>query len=166
MFDESIVFSKIESRQQINDDIVLYIGKVHVDYIYEYLIISDKDFYEPLSTRVDLKSFAEKLHRLSTTFVIVCKQETVGLIASYFYDQSSRKGFITLVHLKDKFRGKHLSDYLVKAVQTYAESINFEFVDLAVYRDNISAFNLYDKHDFKVLSEENGRCLMRWTSNK
>lgn len=166
MFDESTVFSKVESRQQISDDIVLYIGKVQVDFMYEYLTASDNDFYEPLSARVDLRMFAEKLHDLSTTFVIVYKQEIAGLIASYFYDQSSRKGFITIVHVKNEFRGKHLSDYLVKAVQTYAESINFVFVDLAVYRDNISAFNLYGKHDFKVLSEENGRCLMRWTSNK
>lgn len=166
MFEENIVFSKVETIQKISEYLLIYVGRVQKAFINEYLVASDKDFHEPLSTRVDLKTFAGKLHNLSTTFIIVYNQEIAGIIASYFYDLPSRKGFITLVHVKHEFRGQHFSDLLVQAVQAYAQSIQFKFVDLVVYRDNTSAFKLYSKHGFKVLSEENGRCLMRWMSNQ
>lgn len=164
MFDENIVFSKIERVQHVDDNISIFIGKINESFISDYLIEADKDFYEPLSIRVDLNAFSTKLHELSTTFVIVYKGEVAGLIASYFYDLPSLKGFITLVHLKHIFRGKHLSDFLVKSVQSHAKAISFKYIDLMVYRNNTSAFYLYTKHGFTILNEENGRCHMRWES--
>lgn len=164
MFEENKVFCSVGNILQISDDIVVYIGKPRKKFIKEYLDNYDRDFYEPLSTRVNLDVFAEKLHNLSTTFIIVCKGQIAGLLASYFYDIQSRKGFITLVHINSKFRGQHLSNYLVRTVQSYAISINFQYIDLMVYRDNVSAFGLYGKYGFKVMDENNGRCAMRWKS--
>lgn len=164
MFEQNIVFSKIEKILPINDCFSIFIGKINESFIFDYLIEADKDFYEPLSIRVDLKTFSTKLHELSTTFVIVYKGVVAGLIASYFYDISSKKGFITIVHIKQSFRGKHMSDFLLESVQSYAKSLSFKYIDLMVYRDNISAFNLYTKHGFTILEEENGRCHLRWES--
>lgn len=166
MFDKEIVFSCIEHECHINKDKVVYVGKPRKEFFKEYILKYDNDFYEPLSSRIDIDSFVEKVHTLSTTFVLVYKGEVVGLIASYFYDISSEKGFITLVHTKHKFRGQHLSIDLVETAQAYAKSINFKYIDLMVYKDNASAYNLYSKYGFKVISEENGRCAMRWTANK
>lgn len=166
MFKENKVFSSVNNVQKINEDIVVYTGKPQKDFIKEYIVTYDNDFYEPLSIRVDLDVFAEKLHNLSTTFIVVYKGKVAGLLASYFYDVQSKKGFITLVHIKREFQGRHLSSYLVKIVQTYAESIKFKYIDLMVYRDNISAFGLYSKYGFKVINEKSRRCTMRWEFDK
>lgn len=155
------MFRCVESKCQVNEDVIIYIGKLQKDFFYQYLIDHDCDFYEPLSKRVDLKVFAEKVSRLSTTFVITLNGYMAGLIASYFYDAESRKGFITLVHTKKEFRGKRLAWRLVNAVIHYAKMKNFLYVDLVVYKDNITAFNLYLSSGFKVITDNCGRYVLR-----
>lgn len=164
MFKENVVFSNVEKVLRIKENISILIGKINESYLFKYLTDADNDFYEPLSDRVDLNIFSKKLHELSTTFVIVYKENVAGLIASYFYDKPSLKGFITLVHIKQSFRGIHLSDFLVESVKSYANSISFKYIDLMVYKNNVSAYNLYIKHGFTVIEEKNGRCHMRWNS--
>lgn len=162
MTDINSVISTIEQEQVLNEKQTIYIGKPSVDFFKEYVLAHDNDFYEPLSGRIDVDAFVNKVHTLSTTFVLVQEGVVAGLIASYFYDLPSEKGFITLTHTRREFRGQHLSTILLKTVQEYARSINFKYIDLMVYKDNAPAFNLYLKHGFKVLSVSNGRCLMRW----
>lgn len=162
MTDINAVFSTIEQVQDLNEKQTIYVGKPSVDFFKGYVLAHDNDFYEPLSGRIDVDAFVKKVHTLSTTFVLVQEGEVAGLIASYFYDLPSEKGFITLTHTRREFRGQHLSTILLRAVQEYASSIHFKYIDLMVYKDNAPAFNLYRKHGFKVLTDDNGRCLMRW----
>lgn len=162
MTDINAVFSTIEQIQVLNKEQIIYVGKPSVNFFKEYVLVHDNDFYETLSGRIDVDAFVNKVHTLSTTFVLVQEGEVAGLIASYFYDLLSEKGFITLTHTRREFRGQHLSTILLRAVQEYARSINFKRIALMVYKDNAPAFNLYLKHGFKVLMDENGRCLMMW----
>lgn len=162
MIDITTVLSEIESVRKLNERQIIYVGKPTKEFFKEYVLKHDNDFYEPLSGRIDIDKFVEKVHTLSTTFILVQEDKIAGLIASYFYDKPSEKGFITLTHIKHEFRGQHLSTLLLEAVKDYACSINFKYIDLMVYKDNSSAFNLYLKHGFKVLTDDNGRCLMRW----
>lgn len=156
------ILSTIEQVHKLEEDKIIYVGKPSVAFFREYVLAHDNDFYEPLSGRVDIETFVEKVHRLSTSFILVIDGEVAGLIASYFYDVPSEKGFVTLTHTKKEYRGQHLSTVLLKAVQDYARSVHFKYIDLMVYKANIPAFNLYKKHDFEVLEDNNGRCLMRW----
>lgn len=156
------ILSTIEQVHSLNEKQTIYVGKPAFAFFKEYVLTYDNDFYEPLSGRIDIDAFVTKVHTLSTTFVLIHDGDIAGLIASYFYDLSSEKGFITLTHTKHEFRGQHLSTILLKAVQDYARSIKFKFIDLMVYRENTPAFNLYQKHDFHILTDNNGRCLMRW----
>lgn len=156
------VLSKIEQVHTLNEKQTVYVGKPATAFFKEYVLEHDNDFYEPLTGRIDVDAFVEKVHTLSTTFVLVVDGEVAGLTASYFYDLPSEKGFITLTHTKHEFRGQRLSTVLLKAAQDYARSINFKYIDLVVYKENAPAFNLYKKHGFKVLTDNNGRCLMRW----
>lgn len=164
MFKDYDVFSRVLDIKYIANNISVYMGFMQKEFVKEYVINYDNDFYEPLSGRVNLDSFSDKLHGLANTFVIVYNGEVAGLLASYFYDKESKKGFITLVHVKNQFRGLQLSTYLVQTAQEYAKSINFNCIDLLVYRNNVSAFGLYTKLGFKVINEENGRCAMRWVA--
>ena len=94
-------------------------------------------------------------------FVVVSSSHVAGIVASYFYDVESRKGFITLVHTKKEFRGKRLAYRLIDAVVHYAKMKNFLNVDLVVYRDNVAAFNLYLSSGFDLISDDGGRCTLR-----
>ena len=160
----------IEVKEQLKDvDAVCLIdgktcivaGHPQKEFIKDYILQYDNDFYEPLSARVDMDAFSQKLSDLSTTFVIYKNASVAGLICSYFYDPASKAGFITLVHTKHEYRGQHLSLYLLNAVKEYARKHGFERITLFVSKQQTSAFQLYSRHGFNVLSEEeNGRCKM------
>lgn len=163
MFDLDSVFEHIEERWRINDSTFVYVGKIRKDFFYQYVCTYDEDFYEPLSSRVNLMAFAEKVSNLSTTFVVVTKNDIAGVVASYFYDVEGRKGFITLVHTKRNYRGKHFARYLIESVKNYASSKGFLYIDLSVYKDNIAAFRLYHSVGFEVFKDEIDRCVLRCT---
>lgn len=145
----------------INEQISVVAGHPRKEFIKDYILQYDSDFYKPLSARVDMDAFSQKLSDLSTTFVIYKDAEVAGLICSYFYDPASRAGFITLVHTKHEYRGQHLSLYLLNAVKEYARKRGFERISLFVSKQQTSAFQLYLQHGFNVISEEeSGRCKM------
>lgn len=164
MFKLDVTFDIVEKLIKISEDIIIVIGKPKNRFFNEYIKHYDNDFYEPLSSRTNLDAFSEKISSLSTTFVILYKNEIAGLIASYFYDKELNNGFITLVHVKSEYRGLGLSYHLVKTVQSYTKENGFNQVNLVVYKDNISAYKLYTRCGFLVTSENNGRCNMCWTN--
>ncbi len=136
-------------------------GHPQKEFIKEYILQYDNDFYEPLSARVDMDAFSQKLSDLSSTFIIYKDGAVAGLICSYFYEPTTKVGFITLVHTKHEYRGQHLSLHLLNAVKEYALKNGFEKITLFVSKQQTSAFQLYSRHGFVVISEEdNGRCKM------
>lgn len=151
----------VEAVRPIDGQTCVVAGHPQKEFIKEYILQYDNDFYEPLSARVDMEAFSQKLSDLSTTFVIYKDGEVAGLICSYFYDPVSKAGFITLVHTKHEYRGLHLSLHLLNAVKEYARKHGFEEITLFVSKQQTSAYQLYSRHGFNVLSEEeNGRCKM------
>lgn len=145
----------------INGQTCIVAGHPQKEFVKDYIMQYDKDFYEPLSARVDMDAFSQKLSNLSTTFVIYKDDSVAGIICSYFYDSASKAGFITLVHTKHEYRGQHLSLYLLNSVKEYARRKGFERITLFVSKQQTSAFQLYSRHGFNVLSEEeSGRCKM------
>ena len=161
MFDSNAIFDKVEQECLVNEEITIYIGKLKDYVIYQYLLQCDNDFLEPLSARDDLSEYSLTLNNLATSFVLVCNGCVAGLVFTYFYDRASKNGFITLVHLRNEYRGRHLSVFLMDSVRRYGQALNFDYLELAVYRKNTPAFNLYTMNGFQVIYEEGGRCLMR-----
>ncbi len=155
-------FREVDYQYVIGEKEIIIIGHAKKDYIQNYLSQHDNDFYEPLSSRVDIELYSQKLSELSMTFMLFLNDDMAGLICSYFYDVESQKGFITLVHTKREYRGRHLSVKLLEAVKDYAAGHGFKSIGLFVSRQQASAFNLYLHHGFEVLSEDkNGRCQMQ-----
>ena len=145
------------------EDVMVYAGKPKRDFIKDYILTYDKDFFEPLSARVNIDIFTEKLCTQATVFLALKKGKVAGLIAAYFYAPESKKGYITLTHTKEEFRGQHIATYLLDAVTVYAKEKNFKFIDLGVYEENVSAYNLYLHYGFKILCDNGVRCEMRFT---
>ena len=139
----------------------VYVGYPRKNFIKDYVIMHNKDFFEPLSLRVDIEVFVQKLHDLSTIFLLIKGTEVAGLIATYFYAPETKRGYITLTHTKERFRGQHVARHLLDAVRAYAKGKGFKFIDLGVYKENSSAYNLYLHTGFKVLSDNGIRCEMR-----
>lgn len=149
----------VESVFPIDESTIIIAGHPRKEFIKEYIIKYDNDFYEPLSERVDMDQYGQKLSDLSTTFILYKGNEVAGLMCSYFYDPSSKVGFNTLLHTKLEYRGKHLSLYILDAVKEYARKHGFEKIAHYTNKQQTSAFQLYIRHGFTVVEEEeSGRC--------
>ena len=154
-------FRDIDERFDCGEGIEVVAGHPQKEFIKDYVLQYDNDFYEPLSARVDMEAFSQKLSDLSTTFIVFKDGEVAGLICAYFYQPETKKGFITLVHTMHEYRGQHLSLPLLDSVKQYAQERAFEHIGLFVSKQQISAYNLYSRHGFITISEEeNGRCQM------
>lgn len=157
-------FRVIGERFDCGEGIEVLAGHPQKEFIKDYVLQYDNDFYVPLSARVDIESFSQKLSELSTTFIVFKNGEVAGLICTYFYQPETKKGFITLVHTKHKYRGQHLSLPLLQSVKQYAKERGFERIGLFVSKQQTSAYNLYSRYGFvTVTEEENGRCQMECT---
>ena len=151
----------VEMVCPIDGQTCVVVGHPQKEFIKEYILQYDNDFYVPLSARVDIGAFSQKLSDFSITFILYKDAEVAGLICSYFYDPASKSGFITLVHTKHEYRGQHLSLHLLNVAKEYARKHNFERITLFVSKQQTSAFQLYSQHGFNVLTEEeSGRCKM------
>lgn len=154
-------FRDINERFDFGNGVEVIAGHPQKAFIKDYILQYDQDFYEPLSARVDMEAFSQKLSDLSTTFIIFKGGEVAGLVCAYFYQPETKKGFITLVHTKHEYRGQKLSLPLLDAVKKYARECHFENIDLFVSKQQVSAYNLYSRHGFITIEEgENGRCKM------
>lgn len=154
-------FRDIDERFDCDGGIEVVAGHPQKAFIKDYVLQYDTDFYVPLSTRVEMEAFSQKLSDLSTTFIVFKDGEVAGLICSYFYQPETKKGFITLVHTKHEYRGQHLSLPLLDTVKQYAKERGFERIGLFVSKQQTSAYNLYSRHGFVTIEEEeNGRCQM------
>lgn len=154
-------FRDIDERFDCGEGIEVVAGHPQKEFIKDYVLQYDNDFYEPLSARVDMETFSQKLSDHSTTFIIFKKGVLAGLICAYFYQPETKKGFITLVHTKHEYRGRHLSLPLLDSVKQYAKERGFDRIGLFVSKQQTSAYNLYSRHGFVTISEEeNGRCQM------
>ena len=162
MLDIKNFLRDIVFRKSLDDGLLIVGGHPCQAFILEYLENCDQDFHEPLSTRVVLEEFSHKLAELSMTFVLFRKSAVAGVICSYLYAPEGKKGFITLVHIKHEFRGQHLATILLTSACRYAKERGFETIELYVSKQQTSAFQLYLRNGFIVVTEDtNGRCFMR-----
>ena len=162
MLDRRKILRDIVFQQRLGDDLLIVGGHPCQAFILEYLENCDHDFYEPLSSRVTLDDFSQKLSALSTTFILLFKSAIAGVVCAYLYAPEGKKGFITLVHVKQEFRGQHLANKLLASAYRHAKERGFETIELFVSKQQVNAFQLYLRNGFTVVTEEaNGRCLMR-----
>lgn len=79
---------------------------------------------------------------------IACSITEYEDVASVSY-KCPKKGIITELFVKEIARRKGVANLLIQKVEEYLKSLNCEFVELDVFANNINAYNLYKKHNFK-----------------
>ena len=119
-----------------------------------HLIKCDDQFIPKLSNRVDLKDYAEKLHKYGIIFEAWEKKVLVGVIASYFDVNKRKEGFISNVSVLEEFEKKGIAGQLVKILKKYAVNLGCFALSLKVNAENKEAIIFYKKHGFKSISRE------------
>lgn len=124
--------------------------------IYNFLLSVDKDFPVPLSDKVNLSGYVDKLLRNNAT--IVCREydgKIVGSVIGYTDNLSDNMAYISIVGVLNEYRGKGIANQLILEFLNICESKKIDAVHLYTHNTNNSAIRLYDKLGFNRMNNDN-----------
>ena len=116
--------------------------------IAEHLTDCDADFIPPLSSRIEITGYAEKIANKATRCEAWIGSALVGMVAAYCNDNDERVAFITSVSVLRSWIGKGIGERLLKDCIQQAKAADMRKVCLEVSRENVPAIRLYEKCGF------------------
>lgn len=114
-----------------------------------HLRAADTSFAPPLSTRIDLAAYADKLAAHARRVEAWQDDVLVGLIAMYAND-AAQGGFITNVSVLPGHQGQGIAGKLLTRTLALAAELDLPRLRLEVYADNMAALALYRRHGFSA----------------
>ena len=132
-------------------DLIVYkTNNASVSEILNFLIQCDEDFIPPLSSRVTLNHYADKIAQKSKRFEAWHEDQLIGLVAMYCNDSENSKAFITNVSVQSAFARRGVAKKLLQQCIEHAKLNEIQQICLEVGSDNLSARRLYDRLGFNV----------------
>ncbi len=115
--------------------------------VFAHLSACDQDFVPPLSERLDVMQYAEKIVARAETYEFWDGSLLVALVAAYRRD---RGAYITSVSALPAFRGRGLTRALLCACIADVESASgASTIELEVAPSNVPAVDLYESLGFQ-----------------
>lgn len=116
--------------------------------IADHLLCCDADFVPPLSGRVEIADYAQKIASKATRFEAWSGGTLVGLVAAYCNDSEKRIAYITSVSVLREWTGKGIVAHLMSQCVGHAKASGMRQIGLEVASDNTPAIRLYEKIGF------------------
>lgn len=130
-------------------------NRATVEQITEHLVRCDADFVPPLSGRIEMAEYAEKIASNAVRFEAWLDGTLIGLVAAYCNDRERRIAYITSVSVLREWAGKGIAARLMSQCAEYAKASGMRQISLEVASDNYPAIKLYEKSGF-VAGKMNG----------
>jgi len=124
------------------------LNKASESEIAEHLLCCEADFVPPLSSRVDIKDYAQKIANKATRFEAWSDCTLVGLVAAYCNDRENCIAYITSVSVLREWTSKGIAARLMTKCIESAKASCMRQVSLEVAVDNMPAIKLYKKSGF------------------
>ncbi len=135
----------------MNSTIEYLVNKASEVEIAEHLSSCDAAFIPPLSGRVEINDYAQKIACRAARFEAWSGDKLVGLVAAYCNDQEKRIAYITSVSVLKTRTGKGIAARLMKQCIEYAKATGMWQVSLEVASDNAPAIRMYEKSGFDAV---------------
>lgn len=113
-----------------------------------HLVACDHDFVPPLSTRVEIGGYADKIARRASRFEAWSTGRLVGLVAAYLDDKQDSVAFVTTVSVIGDFHGRGIASMLIDQCIESALKKGFNGVALEVDVGNSAGISLYASKGF------------------
>lgn len=119
----------------------------------EFLEEIDKDFTPPLSLKVDLDEFVDKIMDKAELIILNGDKGLIdGLVVLYCNDIVGRKGYISLLGVRKSIRNQGIANRLMIQAINKARESGMQF--LGIHSNNPVALHLYKKIGFNKMSGE------------
>jgi ribosomal protein S18 acetylase RimI-like enzyme len=136
------------------------VNRASVAQLAQHLRLCDQFFVPPLSERVALMEYSTKLYEKAERFEAWVDTTLVGLLAGYYDAESSMVAFITSVSVLKEWQGRGVASVLVERSIAHAQHLGFGFIELQVALQNDLAVRLYQRHGFRVISQDDNQAKM------
>lgn len=123
-------------------------------------------FTPPLSERVSIANYAEKLVLQAIRFEAWHGNLLVGVIAVYCNDLEKQTAFITSVSVIPAWQGQRISTQLLACCLDHVRRREFRSIDLEVDHRSHPAIKLYEKYGFVVTHTNGASLFMSMTYEK
>jgi ribosomal protein S18 acetylase RimI-like enzyme len=133
-------------------DINYTINQSNAGEILIHLEACDKTFSPPLSQRLDLSAYAEKLLKFAVNFEAWNRQsKLIGLISVYMNDVNLNAAFITNVSVCPEYTGKGIAKKIMTECIQKTKEKGFAQIHLEVNALSASAIKLYSVFGFEIV---------------
>lgn len=128
-----------------------------------HLLHADAAFEPALSSRVDIRAYAQKLHDRAVRFEAWLGEELVGLVVSYCNQPDVGKAFVTSVSVWPECQGQGIADQLMRQCIQHVQGLGFGQMELEVDQRSLPAVALYQKLGFHTLRSSGATLTMGMT---
>jgi ribosomal protein S18 acetylase RimI-like enzyme len=119
--------------------------------ITQHLRSCDGAYVPPLSQRVEIAQYADKLHRLATRYEAWEDNQLIGLVAAYPGTAANPEWFLSNVSVLPAMTGRDIATNLLLRLIADARAGPGSCIRLEVGRENHAAQKLYSKLGFVAL---------------
>lgn len=120
------------------------------------------EFEPPLSSRIDIKAYAEKLSRYANFLIAEEQNRVIGYLA-FYKNQNAMELYITSLCVSNTHRGKGIGKKLLDHLCNIGLSEGYSNISLEVRKNNKNAFGFYKKMQFEISQTRDETFLMSKT---
>lgn len=115
----------------------------------------DRDFYPTLSSKVDLKTWSEKLNDKAMNLLTVdsnAQNKIVGILSVYCNDFEKKFAYIPLIGVLEDYRKQGIAKALLIACFSILRQRKFAILGLKTRKNSVAA-KIYQAAGFRILLE-------------
>ncbi len=134
--------------------------------VMRHLFCCDADFIPPLSDRVEIENYAQKIVQQAARFEALMDGELIGLVAAYCNDFEQRVAYITSVSVLPSWQGRGIAAQLITQCIGHCRDQGFASISLEVDGQNLVALKLYTSRGFTFCETRGRKMSMRLNLKK
>lgn len=129
--------------------------------IQAHLFDCDAAFLPPLSSRLNLQEYAQKLASHAVRVEAWFGENLIGLVAVYCNDPTRETAFISNVSVHAQHRGKGIARILMQLAIKHTRELGFKSIELDVNEQATVALSLYQGLGFYFISSSRNPIRLR-----
>lgn len=148
----------ITSPSETSNDHISFLhdSELTSDRFFEFMQKVDRDFSPPLSSRVDLRTYTEKLCRDAVTVLVLDEddQEVLGALSFYCNPESYSKASLSFIAVLPSSRGKGYARVMMKHCLEYVQLSGMNSIETRTWQGNTPMISLLEEFGYRFAREE------------
>jgi 1-aminocyclopropane-1-carboxylate deaminase/D-cysteine desulfhydrase-like pyridoxal-dependent ACC family enzyme/GNAT superfamily N-acetyltransferase len=133
----------------MNSREIKYSKTIEVERLTSFLNDIEGDFIPPMSKRISIPDYAQRLHDKAELLIALSGDEVVGLVGFYCNDQTRKNGYLSILGVKKEFRRSGIG---TKLLQTAIDTIKETGIEKILLETVVAELKapFYAKHGFEI----------------